>query len=123
MHKYGKNNEGLFEPSVIGNLYKDFSQNHLIGKWLSPPEISAAFLIMKKYNLNDWKIHIKSFEYDMLFYISMIINSLGDRELAADMIQFAYINGYGNNFIIQSLIDKKIDKNAIIQQLNNISKY
>ena len=117
-----KNNEGLFETSVIGNLYKDFSQNHLIGKWLSPSEISAAFLIMKKYNLNDWKIHIKSFEYDMLFYISMIINSLGDRELAAEMIQFAYINGYGNNFIIQSLKDKTIDKNAIIQQLNNISK-
>lgn len=110
----------IFKPSVLGCVYNDLSKAHLTGKWLSPSETEKADRIIKGYDFSSWNSQIKPFELDMLFQVGIVLESLGYRELAADMILFAHINGYDDNFVMESLKGKIIDKNAIIQVLKNL---
>lgn len=112
--------EKMFKPSVLGQVYSDLSKAHLTGKWLSSSETKKADHIIKDYDLSNWNSEIKSFELDMLFQVGIILESLGYRELAADMILFAHTNGYDDNFVMESLQGKMVNKKAIIEVLKNL---
>ncbi len=90
----------VFKPSVLGRVYNDLSKAHLTGKWLSPPETEKASRIVKSYDLSSWNDQIKPFELDMLFQVGIVLESLGYQNLAVDMILFAHINGYDDNFVM-----------------------
>jgi hypothetical protein len=110
----------LLAPSVLGRIYRDLSNEHLVGKWLSPPETKKVKRIINRYDLNSLS-EVKPFELDMLFQVGIALELAGYRDLAADMILFAHQNGYSDNFVIESLKGGIINKERIVGVLENLS--
>ena len=110
----------IFKPSVLGRVYSDLSKAHLIGKWLSPLETKKADRIIKAYDFTNWNSQIKPFEFDLLFQVGIVLETLGYRERAAEMILFAYNKGYSDNFVIEALNGKKVNKKALISALEGL---
>lgn len=109
----------VFEPSELGRVYNELSKSHLVNRWLDSSEMKKAAAIIKKYDLAMWDKQIKTFEFDDLFPIAILLCSLGGRDMATEMIYFAYEKGYRNNFVINR-INGTVNKKTIAEALNNL---
>jgi hypothetical protein len=111
----------LLAPSMLGRVYRDLSNEHLVGRWLSPPETKKVKRIINRYDLNSLFKVVRPFELDMLFQVGIALELAGYRDIAADMILFAHQNGYSDNFVIESLKGEIINKERIVRVLEDLN--
>lgn len=109
----------VFKPSVLGRMYNELSKTYLVNRWLDSSEMKKADTIIRKYNLATWKEQIKTFELDELFPIAILLECLGNRDMAVEMIYFAYEKGYKNNFVID-MINEAVNKKTIAEALSSL---
>lgn len=108
------------ELSIVGCTYHNLLKEHLIGKFLSKPEIKKTKQIIIIDDLQNWEKEIKPYEYDFLFYIAHVLIEIDQKSLAADMLLFAYVKGKNDNFIISNVRDPIINKETILQSIDEI---
>lgn len=90
----------VLSPSVVGETYTELLKAHLICRILSPSDVKKAKKIVDISRLDHWTQQVKPFELDLLFQLGVVLDEIGYRSLAADMILFSYANGNKNNFVI-----------------------
>ena len=112
---------GVLTPSIVGEVYAKLSRAHLVGRMLSTPDIKKAKKMVDINQLEHWTQQIKPFELDLLFQLGIVLDEIGHRDLAADMILFSYANGNKNNFVIESIGDEVVTKERIMKVLGDMN--
>lgn len=111
---------GVLSPSIVGEVYAKLSREHLVGRMLASSDIKKAKKMIDVNQLEHWTQQIKPFELDLLFQLGIVLDEIGHRDLAADMILFSYANGNKNNFVIESIGDEVVTKERIMKVLDDM---